>query len=182
MKNIRFKKAYVSMNSMDLKGVWAKINEKNSLAGTAFYIVLGFAIAIGVNWGLGFAFQTDTPVVAVFSNSMVPEFYKGDMIIVATPAGNPTGMAVGGKNLEYKVGDIVVFDASTGNYKYPIIHRIIAVNPDGTYETKGDANSGQGNFEHNVKASQIHGKAVFRIPLLGWVKVGFFEGLGLAKE
>ncbi|MBI4015616.1 MAG: signal peptidase I [Candidatus Aenigmarchaeota archaeon] len=154
---------------MNLREFWAKVNERNSLFGTGFYIVLGFAIAIGVNWGLGFALHTDTPVVAVFSNSMVPEFSKGDMVIVSSPSG-------------LSIGDIVVFDASTGGYRYPIIHRVIAINPDGTYETKGDANSVQGNFEHNIRASQIHGKAIFEIPYLGWVKVGVFEALGLAKE
>ncbi len=149
---------------MGIREFWAKVNEKNSLLGTGFYIVLGFAIAIGANWGLGFALHTDTPVVAVFSNSMVPEFSKGDMIIVSGPSG-------------LSVGDIVVYD--NPNYKYPIIHRVIEIK-DGKVRTKGDNNASPDPWETPI--SNVHGKAVFEIPYLGWVKVGVFEALGLAKE
>lgn len=154
---------------------WKKT--KDTTLGTAIYIIGGFVFAWLAMAGLGFALQTDTPVVAVFSQSMVPSFYKGDMIIVSEPGGGITGMFLGKNKNDYKVGDVVVFDAQSGEYKFPIIHRVIAVNPDGTLETKGDANSGQGEFEHNIPPSAVHGKAIMKIPLLGWIKVGLFEGL-----
>ena len=167
------------MKLSQLKSEWKKI--RNTNLGTAIYIVGGFFFAWLAMTGLGLAFQTDTPVVAVFSGSMVPTFYKGDMIIVSSPGSGITGMFFGeNKNQGYKVGDIIVFDAVKGGYKFPIIHRIVSVNSDGTFETKGDANSVQGDFEHGVRESQIHGKAVLKIPILGWVKVGLFELLGLA--
>jgi len=83
--------------------------------GTIIYIILGFLIAFAANAALGLAFHTDTPVVAVFSDSMVPTYYKGDMIFVTGSGG-------------IKVGDIVVYDSPV--YRYPIIHRVIAFDGD----------------------------------------------------
>ena len=167
------------MGISKLRAKWKKI--RNTNLGTAIYIVGGFFFAWLAMTGLGFALSTDTPVVAVFSGSMVPTFYKGDMIIVSSPNSGATGMFLGENKIQgYKVGDIIVFDAVKGGYKFPIIHRIVSENSDGTFETKGDANSVQGDFEHGVRESQIHGKAILKIPILGWVKVGAFELLGLA--
>jgi signal peptidase len=129
--------------------------------GTVIYIILGFLIALAVNEGLKPVLATDTPVVAVFSESMVPTFYKGDMIIVQ---GEPN----------YNVGDIVVYDAPV--YKYPIIHRVIEIKPDGLV-TKGDNNHAPDPWV--TPQSKVHGKAVLRIPLLGWVKVGAYQLMGL---
>lgn len=128
--------------------------------GTLVYIFLGILIALAVNEGLKPILVTDTPVVAVFSESMVPTYEKGDMIIVQ-----------GGT--EIKAGDIVVFDAP--GYKYPIIHRVINVSGEGV-TTKGDHNPAADPWVTPV--SKVHGKAVLKLPYLGWVKVGAYELLG----
>jgi len=143
-----------------LKERWDKLTE--GWFGTVLYIFLGFLIALAVNEGLKPVLQTDTPVVAVFSDSMVPTFEKGDMIIVQ------------GSN-EIKVGDIVVYDAP--RYRYPIIHRVINISSKGII-TKGDNNPSPDPWI--TPTEKIHGKAIFRIPFLGWVKVGAYELLGLA--
>ncbi len=132
--------------------------------GNVIYVVVGFFIAYGLNFALGLALGTDTPVVAVVSNSMIPAFYKGDLLVVL------------GDN-SIKEGDVIIYDVSSATY--PIIHRVIGVNSDGTFETKGDANPAQISFEHSVTQQQIHGKAVFKIPLLGWVKIIFMQALGM---
>ena len=77
----------------------------------------------------------------------------------------------------YKVGDIIVYSIKEGSV--PIIHRIVAVNPDGTYQTKGDHNAGQLPYEKRVKKSQIHGKVIGVIPCIGWVKVGLMKMVGV---
>jgi len=138
----------------------------------------------------GFAFDTRYPFVAVVSSSMDHnklqfdewwsengEFYrdinitkeqfqsfykpdgfvKGDAFVVKGLKSNPA-----------KVGDILVFAAE--GRPDPIIHRVVAVNPDGTYQTKGDANLVQFKFEKSIKLEQIQGKAVAWAPLLGWPK------------
>lgn len=146
----------------EAKRVWKKYTQ--GWMGNIIYVVVGFLIAYGLNFALGLALNTDTPVVAVVSNSMIPSFYKGDLLVVA-----------GYDSI--KEGDVIVYDVSSA--RYPIIHRVIRVNTDGTFETKGDANPAQIPFEHNVTQQQIHGKAVFKIPLLGWVKIVFMQAFGL---
>jgi len=91
---------------------------------------------------------------------------KGDIVVV-----------IGKK--EYKKGDIIIFEASS---KYPIIHRIVSKEPIGT---KGDNNQNQivpngltRIDETNISKEKIIGKAVFRIPYLGWIKLIFFDLFG----
>jgi len=90
---------------------------------------------------------------------------KGDVILVT-----------GNKNKDYKVGEVIVFSVP-GN-SVPIIHRIIAihvVNGETFYETKGDHNDGQHSYEKLIAKKQTLGKASFRIPWIGWVKLFFVE-------
>lgn len=84
---------------------------------------------------------------------------KGDVIFV-----------VGANNL--KIGDTIIFNGGTN---YPIIHRLIQTNP---YATKGDnyqTNAQQLTSEKNIDESRLIGKAVFKIPYIGWIKLIFFE-------
>lgn len=138
--------------------------------GTVFYVVIGIISALAINQGLAFALSTDMPVVAVESNSMVPTFYKGDILII---------QGVPNPDLYWdflKIGDVIVF--SPEGKSTPIVHRLIIKNADGTFQTMGDANHGrQLPFEKHIKPSQIHGKMLFIIPLLGWIKIGATEYL-----
>ena len=125
---------------------------------SVFYVIVGVLLALFLNQGLAFALSTDMPIVAVESNSMVPTFYKGDILILQ---GVPSSDLV--------TGDVIVF--SPPNQQIPVVHRIIEINSDGTFQTKGDANAGQIYYEKSIKASQIHGKEIMIIPFLGWVKI-----------
>jgi len=99
--------------------------------------------------------------------SMQNGFKKGDVIIVwgrFTP----------------KIGDIIVFKANLeSTAPRPIIHRIVNINDDSTYQTKGDHNAKQLTSSNNIyntdethiTQEQIIGKAVIKIPLLGWPKI-----------
>ena len=132
--------------------------------GILVYIALGFIIAFFFNTLMGAFFNTTTPVVSVFSNSMVPTFYEGDMLIVV---GVDTG------NL--KVGDVVVFESNVKNH--PIIHRIVEIRDDGIV-TKGDNNPSIDRWSDGREVTpfdEIYGKAVLKIPLLGWIRKGFEE-------
>jgi len=107
-------------------------------------------------------------------------FGRGDMLIII------------GSN-DYEVGDVVVYRALPVLNKEacklpsqepptlptdPIIHRIIYKNPDGTYQTKGDANFIQFSYECSIKKEQIYGKAIlFPIPKLGYPKIILTEML-----
>lgn len=71
------------------------------------------------------------------------------------------------------IGDVIIFEADT---KHPIIHRIISIDDkEGVIETKGDNNAAQLPVEKNVPEDALVGKAVFRIPKLGWLKLIFVE-------
>ena len=96
-------------------------------------------------------------------------FKKGDIIIVwgrFTP----------------KIGDIIIFNAE-GNAPRPIIHRIVDIDKEGIIQTKGDHNKDQLVSSNNVyrtdetkiKQNQIIGKAILKIPYLGWVKIWFTD-------
>lgn len=91
-------------------------------------------------------------------------FNKGDVIIL-------TGTSFS----EIKEGEVIVF-LSKGRTE-PIIHRVISVSED-HISTKGDNNPNQLSFEKYIYDDEIIGKAVFKIPLLGWVKVIFLEITG----
>lgn len=83
-------------------------------------------------------------------------FSKGDVIIVNSA-----------KNIQK--GDVIIFAAGV---RYPIIHRLIS---DNKIETKGDNNLNQLNIEMDINEEALLGKAVARIPYVGWVKLIFFE-------
>jgi len=87
-------------------------------------------------------------------------FSKGDLIFV-----------VRAKDIE--VGDVIIFNGGAAN---PLIHRVVGSG--GTYSTKGDnykTNSKQLSKEKNIAEEQIIGKALFKVPFVGWIKLIFFE-------
>ncbi|HDD46204.1 MAG TPA: signal peptidase I [Candidatus Aenigmarchaeota archaeon] len=144
--------------------------EKGEIKEIMLHVFLGIISAFFINQVFAFALSTDMPIVAVESNSMVPTFYRGDILVIQ-----------GVKDPEQyknflKIGDIIVF--SPEGHKVPVVHRIVAINPDGTYQTMGDANNHrQFPFEKRIRPEQIHGKMILRIPYLGWVKILFMEYL-----
>jgi signal peptidase I len=93
-------------------------------------------------------------------------FNKGDIVIVK-----------GSK--EYKKGQVIIFQVPGRGV--PIIHRIISIkqkNNETIYSTKGDHNDGQLSEELEIHKNQIIGKAVSRIPYLGWIKLIFVKSSG----
>lgn len=72
-------------------------------------------------------------------------------------------------NEEVKEGDVVIF--SIESQPFTIVHRVIRVNSDGTLETKGDANSGQNSYEHNIPREKISGKVILAVPVLGYPRL-----------
>ncbi len=83
---------------------------------------------------------------------------KGDIVLVS------------GRG-DYSVGDVIIFQSS---FKYPLIHRIVSDFP---LSTKGDKNFDQLSQEMDISDEDVIGKAVLRIPGVGWLKLIFFEAL-----
>ena len=90
-------------------------------------------------------------------------FTKGDVILVSSA-----------KNI--KKGDIIIFTAGT---QYPVIHRAISLSP---IQTKGDNNLEQLSIEKSISSDLVLGKAAGKIPLIGWVKLIFFEPFKTKSE
>jgi len=159
----------------------------NALLGVLFAALFYFVILRAV---LG----TDLPMVAVVSNSMKHEstmqttHYKwleeklgyNETYINSWPVKN--GFSAGDMPIirgveEYNVGDVIVY--SVPGSSAPIIHRIVKINEDNTYQTKGDNNNGQARYELSIPEQQIHGKVIFIIPKLGYFKVMVNRLLGI---
>jgi len=185
-----------------LKKIWHFIWEDNSIWSWIVNIILAFVLIKFIVYpGLGFLLTTSHPVVAVVSSSMEHNnlgfdnwwdlnkdwyiengikkeefetfslkngFNKGDiMVLVGRDAEN------------INVGDTIVF---RGDRKDPIIHRVVKKMQDNDeiyFQTKGDNNgdsiSNNRLDETNVREDIIIGKAVFRVPLLGYIKIWFVE-------
>lgn len=179
-----------------LHNIWFFIWEDDSIESWVVNVILAFVIVKFIIYPLlGALLGTSFPVVAVVSGSMEHNglsfdtwweenkgwyeeqgitkemmksyklrngFSKGDIIVL-----------LGVKPEKIKTGDIIVY--TTDRYKYPIIHRVIEANSP-SFRTKGDNN--QGFDPAPVSQEQVVGKAVFKIPWLGWIKILFTSIIG----
>ncbi len=175
------------MKSNFLKKVWYFVWYEDSLLSWLVNVFLAFILVKFVLYPvLGLVFGTQYPLVAVVSCSMEhnsdfsvwwdknndwyinnniteEQFYnfsfknginQGDIMIL--------------KNvLDPYIGDVIVFRGSGEN---PIIHRLVNIKNNNLI-TKGD-----NNFVQDRNTGQVLGKAIFRVPYLGWIKI-FFNGL-----
>lgn len=180
-----------------LKDLWWFIWEDNSILSWLVNLVLAFILVKFIIYpGLGLLLGTSFPVVAVVSGSMEHDgsfdsfwgqqqgiyaeygiskeefknfrfdsgFDKGDLMVLYS-ADN------------VKLGDIIVFK---GDASAPLIHRVIRIEK-GAFTTKGDHNLGSRSDEVNITKERIYGKAVLRLPYLGWFKIGFVWFLSLFR-
>lgn len=97
--------------------------------------------------------------------SFVNGFDKGDIMILANPN-------------DAKVGDVIVYVVP--GRPDPIIHRVVRVEEAGKkfYWTKGDHNCDIGEFEKRIPQEHVIGKAIWKLPWLGWIKIIAVELVG----
>lgn len=187
-----------------LKKTWYFIWEDNSIWSWIVNIILAFVLIKFIVYpGLGFMLNTSHPVVAVVSRSMehnhmnfdewwdlnqdwyleneitkdeFKEFYfkngfnKGDIFVLR-----------GKECKDLEVGETVVF---TSKRPDPIIHRVIKKWEEGDncyLQTKGDNNpytiKNSKLDETKIGEDRLIGKALWRIPYLGYIKIIFVCGL-----
>lgn len=184
-----------------LKKFWHFIWHDDSLLSWIINVIVAFILIKFIIYpGLGLALGTNFPVVAVVSNSMehngdffnwwngqedlylkenitdidfrqfpfVNGFNKGDIMLL-----------FGTDPYKIKVGDVIVYH---GGKSYPIIHRVINIRDTGGelyFGTKGDYNRHQirdlNLDEKNVSSKKYIGRAVLRIPFLGYIKIWFVD-------
>jgi len=172
-----------------LREFWNFLWKSNSILSWIACLALVFLIMMGIFFPiLRLIFSTSLPLVIIESESMEHAYsfdkwyascdwyinnnitkdefskwefsnglYKGDIIIV-------TG------EKEYQKGQVIVFKAQQ---KTPIIHRVMTVmtTDEKTVSTKGDNNCYQLPQEKIINKEQIIGRAIGRIPMLGWIKL-----------
>jgi|SRR3989338_5169179 len=187
-----------------LQRVWHFIWEENSIWSWIVNIILAFIIIKFIIYpGMGLAFGTQFPIVAVESGSMEHYgsfdewweksqysyayfnitneqfgkfilkngFSKGDIIILR-----------GAKPENIEKGDIIVFKSLR---PHPIIHRVVNRWQEGGsyyFQTKGDnyrTNPFSLQEEMRISSDRVVGKAVAKIPYLGYIKIWFTDFVSL---
>lgn len=132
----------VSKTDFNMCGV--KVNEKKT-----------FSLEDYLNYCGNWYEENFIPKQTFFNFPIKNGFNKGDII------------ALYGTN-NINIGDIIVFK---GTMPYPIIHRVVKINEDGTFQTKGDNNFASREDEKYINKNNIYGKAYLKIPWFGWVKI-----------
>lgn len=185
------------------KRVWHFIWHDDSVASWLVNLVLAFVLVKWVIYpGLGLLFGTSFPIVAVVSGSMEHEgldfdawwerygqWYDGHAISKEQFSSFPfrNGFQMGDimilRGMEpqaIQVGDVLVYESS--RHPNPIIHRVVEITEkDGEYAflMKGDHNNGPDQEMVTAQHLRRTGKAVMRLPYLGWVKIWFVRLLRL---
>lgn len=182
-----------------LKKIWDFIVHEDSLVSWIVNVIIAFVIVKYVIYpGLGLILGTSFPIVAVVSGSMEHHpsgfnewwesherwyvvngilkdefekfsfkdgFWKGDIMLL-----------YGVEPKDIKIGQVIVYQSSS--YNNPVIHRVVKIDIEkGEYyfTTKGDNNIATDPSRITEEQIQKTGKAIARIPLLGWIKIIFVE-------
>lgn len=115
----------------------------------------------GIQGAIFIILRTDSPMMAVVSNSMKPTFERGDLIFVK-------GVDSPGK---IKQGDIIVFRLE--NERETKVHRVVEIVPNNgnqvLFRTKGDHNLNPD--KKLVSFEEVKGEVIFWIPKLGYVSL-----------
>ncbi|MEK6967417.1 MAG: signal peptidase I [Nanoarchaeota archaeon] len=194
-----------------LKRVWKFLWEDDSIWSWLANIALAFLlIKFLILPGLGLAFGTSHPIVAVVSGSMEHDgsfdewwaqqearyqsfnISRNNFEKFPMKDGFNRGDIIflfGVKPDNLKAGDIIVFSAqNTAQRPDPIIHRVVSIQRDSqvTVQTKGDHNIAQIRGpeldETNIKWSQVIGRASLRIPMLGYIKIWFVDAINAVAK
>lgn len=197
----------MAANRAKLKGAakkfWDFVWNDNSIWSWVFNAALAFIlIKFLVYPGLGLVLHTESPVVAVISDSMrhhaefekwwasVEKTYakfnisKEDFASFRMSNGFSRGdlIILKGKSPEgIEIGDVLVF---RGNKPEPIIHRVVEKRETGEsyyFSTKGDANSGQRDEEKEISEDRLIGTGWVKVPYLGYVKIAFTDFIGAIR-
>ncbi len=145
---------YTYTNKQLVKDV--RVNRKRK---PYFTIVAMICLILFVGFVCGiFPYQ---PIV-ILSNSMVPNFSRGDIVVVD-------------KNGDYGIDSIIQFE----NEGINVVHRIVGIGTDENgktyYITKGDNNNTEDNWV--VYEEQIYGTVKLIIPKIGYITIWFNDAI-----
>ncbi|MBS3125939.1 signal peptidase I [Candidatus Woesearchaeota archaeon] len=190
-----------SRKALSWRKVWKFIWDDNSIWSWLVNVILAFVLIKFIIFPtLGFVLSTTHPIVAVVSGSMEHDarfepwweahgqWYESRNITLKEFRSFPFRegfnrgdimLLYGKKPKDIKRGDVIVFQSTSRD---PIIHRVVDKRQDKSdyvFQTKGDNNADSIKTsqldETRIPEAQVIGAAVFRIPLLGYVKIIFIE-------
>lgn len=111
-------------------------------------------------------FRNNMPLVVVLSNSMEPDFVRGDLLLVSGP---PWGDI-------FPTGQICSYNVKTS--AIPIVHRMIETHIVGQNKlvlTKGDNNPAPDNWLYSGEQfyvnEEVETKIIAVLPCLGWMSI-----------
>lgn len=110
--------------------------------------VIGTVVLLLLVFGIG-----PYKMIGIKTGSMTPAINAGDAVIIDKKCDRD----------ELKEEDIIAYENESGIL---VIHRIIKVNSDGTFITKGDYNNVADTIY--VNKNQVQGKVKFRIPFIAY--------------
>ncbi|MBO5530692.1 MAG: signal peptidase I [Bacilli bacterium] len=129
------------------------INSKKYISKSDIPLITLVIILLLLVFGIG-----PYKIIGIKSESMTPRINKGDAVVIDKNI----------KKEDIKVSDIVAYE---NDNKELIVHRIIKINKDGSYATKGDFNNtADGRY---IKFKNIVGKVKFKIPYIAYPAVYF---------
>ena len=123
-----------------------KVVKKSDLVYLGIFVILFFLVS-----GIG-----PFKIIGIETGSMTPSINIGDAVII-------------NKNFDYdklKEDDVIAYLDEDGRV---IIHRIINVNSDGSFVTKGDYNNSKD--PKFVYKKDVQGKVVFKVPFIAYPSV-----------
>ena len=127
-----------------------------------------YAVLFLATWAVLPAFIPGWQSVVITSGSMSPSIRTGDVVVVTPSDGQ--GLSPGSV--------VVISDPAVSGL---VTHRIVSVNPDGSYGTRGDANAQPDSTA--LRPDQVVGVGRLRVPFIGlplvWYRTGAWEKLAL---
>ncbi len=144
---------------------------KKEIKETVQYVIIGLVLAYGINTGLGYALDTDKPVMAVVSSSMEPAFYKGDLVVVK-----------GIEPEKIAIRDVIVYYNPFRGV--PVVHRVVEIkklNSELYFYTKGDndvtnqLSDQESGIAPPIRKEWVKGRVVLVVPKLGWFRVALSD-------
>jgi len=180
----------------NIKNWWREVT-KGPL-GWVIYIALGVALAIALNSGLSLILSTDYPVVTVESDSMEPVLYPGDIVFVRSVEEYEPGDIIvfdGWKQTPIIHRVVSRSRRTDGTFEIDVWQDFDEIteeemrdrhlelkDEDFIYVTKGDNNPTCDQCQATremVLNRHVHGKQVFRVPYLGWIKLASMRFVGV---
>lgn len=122
-----------------------------------------------------------TLIISVVSVLTIPRMFGYDILAVLSGSMEPT-YKVGSilyidKNFQaedIKVGDVITFKTDNDTI---ITHRVIDINEDKTFKTKGDNNDIEDMTP--IKFEDLLGKVIFTLPLIGYIAINIKTKQGI---